>query len=289
MDAAGPERRARLGPRPAAASPAATSPVASRRLALLGLAGALLTVSGRAAASCSDLHRRDLAYDMRVAGVRIAELELRVRCNGPLAYVEMHVVNRGLAAFFAGRNRTTMTAFVGFDAAGAPLPVRFRASYQKPDRLRETELEFASDGSLSHLITYNQGRVQESPVPAELHEPSIDPLATILQLSDWLARQPAPGEHRVFPVFEGRKRADLEIVFDGETEVAVNGQSYDAYRLKASLEGLAGFDKDDAFVALPGEPPSWLDVYATKEPMPVPLLITSNSNRLPARIELIDD
>lgn len=239
-----------------------------------------------AGADCSVIRNRTLAYDMRVGGVRVANIELRVRCTAALVYVEMEAVNRGLAAFFAGRNRTTMTAFVGFDEDGQPVPNRFRASYQKPDRLRETQLRFAPDGSLSRLVTYNQGRVQESPVPRALRQPSIDPLATLLQLSHWLGRDPVTEERLVYPVFEGRKRADLEVIFKGPATVSLGDREHDALRLEVALRGLAGFDDGDAFVTMPGDAPNWIDVYATREPMPVPLLIRSDSIRLPARIQL---
>ena len=260
-----------------------------RRSLLLCLAAATLAssfASSRAEADCAIPSRRRLAYDMRVSGVRIADLELRFQCAGSFALVEMQLTNRGLASFFAGRNRTAMNALVGFDQAGRPMPTRFRASYQKPDRLRETELEFAPDGGLTHLVTRNQGRPQESPVPEALREPSIDPLATLMSLSDWLASGAEPGETVSFPVFEGRKRADLEAIYRGPASVELGGRTRDAHRLEAALQGISGFDETDNFVTLPGEPRDWIDVYASTDPLPVPLLISNTSSRLPTRIEL---
>jgi hypothetical protein len=259
-----------------------------RRAALFGTAAALLLAAGRPAlASCVIDRHRTLTYEMRVSGARIADVELRLRCAGSFALVEMEVVNRGLASFFAGRNRTSMNALVAFDEDDRPHPARFRASYQKPDRIRETELDFAPDGSLTHLVTRNQGRHQESPVPKDLREPSIDPLATLLHLSDWLAGAPEPGESLRFPVFEGRKRADLETVYRGPATLDLNGRSHDAHHLEAALKGVSGFDDTDTFVTLPGEPLDWIDVYASAEPTPVPLLVTSTGSRLPTRIELV--
>jgi len=223
---------------------------------------------------------------MRVSGVRIAEMELRFQCAGSFAIVELQLTNTGLTAWFAGRNRTSMNALVGFDENGRPQPTRFRASYQKPDRLRETELHFAPDGALTRLTTRNQGRVQESPVPEELREPSIDPLAALMCLSYWLANGAELDESVVYPVFEGRKRADLEAVYRGPTNVDIGGRSQGAHRLEASLKGISGFDADDNFVTLPGESRDWIDVYASDDPLPVPLLITNTSRRLPSRIEL---
>jgi hypothetical protein len=258
-------------------------------LLLVGMAAATLAASwggSRAMADCAIPSRRRLAYDMRVSGVRIADLELRFQCAGSFALVEMQLTNRGLASFFAGRNRTSMNALVGFDDDGRPQPTRFSASYQKPDRLRETELEFAPDGTLTHLATRNQGRPQESPVPEGLREPSIDPLATLMSLSDWLANGAEPGESVTFPVFEGRKRADLEAVYRGPASVEMGGRTRDAHRLEVALQGISGFDETDNFVTLPGEPRDWIDVYASTDPLPVPLLITNASSRLPSRIEL---
>ena len=253
-------------------------------MAAVTMAG--MMVGRNARASCAIPTRRRLAYDMRVSGVRIADMELRFQCAGSFALIEMQLTNRGLASFFAGRNRTAMNALVGFDAAGRPMPTRFRASYQKPDRLRETELDFAPDGALAHLATRNQGRPQESPVPEELREPSIDPLATLMSVSAWLADGAEPGQSITFPVFEGRKRADLETIYRGRASVEVAGRRHDAHRLEAAIQGISGFDETDNFVTLPGEPQDWIDVFASTDRVPVPLLITNASQRLPTRIEL---
>jgi hypothetical protein len=119
---------------------------------------ALVTAARPAVATCAVPRHRRLVYAMRVGGVQVAEIELVMRCAGSFAVVEMAVDNRGIASLFAGRNITTMTALVAFDGEDPPMPARFRASYQKPDRLRETELDFAPDGHLVHLVTRNQGR-----------------------------------------------------------------------------------------------------------------------------------
>jgi hypothetical protein len=268
--------------------PASANGVLGRRAVLAGAAAmALVTTAGPAAATCAIPRHRRLAYAMRVSGVQVAEIELTMGCAGSFAIVEMAIDNRGIASLFAGRNITTMNALVAFDGDDRPMPARFRAAYQKPDRLRETELDFAPDGSLVHLVTRNQGRDQESPVPEDLREPSIDPLATLLSLGDWLAKGAAPGERLAFPVFEGRKRADLETVYRGRSVVEVAGAERDAHHLEAALKGLSGFEPEDSFVTLPGEPLDWIDVYASVEAMPVPLLITNGSGRLPARIELV--
>lgn len=231
--------------------------------------------------------RQDLSYVMRVAGTRIADMSLSISCAGGLALVEADIRNRGLAAFFAGANRTTMTALVAFDEAREPRPNRFRASYQKPDRLRQTELDFAPDGSLVHLRTLNRGREQESPVPEELREPSIDPLSALLRMGRWVGEAAEPGASLTLPLFEGRKRGDLTIVYRGPATLETSGGQRDTHHLEAALKGLSGFDSDDAFVSLPGEPPQWLDVHASREPLPVPLLIATRDRRLAARIELV--
>jgi hypothetical protein len=259
-----------------------------RRATLFGVAATFLAAASRPAAAMCPVDRdRSLAYAMRVSGTHVADLDLRLHCAGTMALVEMEISSRGLAAWFGGRHRTSMTALVAFDGNDQPHPARFQASYQKPDRLRETELEFAPDGSLTHLATRNQGRPQESPVPEELREPSIDPLATFLRLSDWLAGGPAPGELVAVPVFEGRKRADLEAVYRGPATVRLGGRDRAAHHLRAAVQGISGFDDGDNFVTLPGEPLDWIDAYASDEPTPVPLLIANTSRRLPTQIELV--
>lgn len=277
-----------IGGRHAGDRPAAEIDLRRRGLSAGLAAMAVVAALGSrpARGSCTIPQRRRLDYELRVSGLQIAEMALEFSCAGSFAIVELQLVNRGVATFFAGRNRTSMTARIGFDADGRPQPTHFRASYQKPDRLRETELRFAPDGELTRLVTRNQGREQESPVPPELREPSIDPLAAIMCLSYWLGERAAPGDHILYPVFEGRKRADLEAIYRGPTRVDAAGRSWDAHHLEASLRGLSGFDEKDSFVTLPGEKRDWIDVFVSDDPLPVPLLISNTASRLPSRIEL---
>ncbi|MEZ5864075.1 MAG: DUF3108 domain-containing protein [Geminicoccaceae bacterium] len=257
---------------------------ATRRSLLLGLGLTLL--AGAARAGCAAVPARDLGYAMRVGGVSVADLELRLRCSGDLASVQMVMRNSGLAALVSGSHRTDMTAEVTMGEAG-PRPSRFSALYTKPDRTRETALVFAADGSLADLVVRHRGREQESPVPPALRQPSIDPLGALLELSDWLARAPAPDATMTLPIFDGRKRGDLETVYRGRGTIEVEGREREAHHLTAALRGLSGFEPDDAFVTLPGGPPSWIDVYASIEPMPMPLVIRSRDSTLETSIELV--
>lgn len=260
---------------------------ATRRSLLLGLGLTLLAGAARSAnADCAAVTTRDLAYAMRVGGVAVAELELRLRCSGDLASVQLAMRNSGLAALIAGGHRTDMTAEIAM-GAGGPRPARFGALYTKPDRTRETALVFAADGSLEDLVVRNRGREQESPVPEALRQPSIDPLGALLELSDWLARGPAPEAAMTLPIFDGRKRGDLETVYRGRGTVEVEGSRREAHHLTAALRGLSGFESDDALVTLPGDPPTWIDVYASIEPMPMPLLIRSRDSAIETSIELV--
>lgn len=237
-------------------------------------------------ADCAAIADRDLAYTMSAGGVAFADLALGLRCADGLARVQMVMRNRGLAAFIAGDHRTDLTAEVRV-GDGRPRPLRFSALYTKPDRTRETELIFAADGSLENLVVRHRGRERESRVPPALRDPSIDPLAALLTLSDWLAHEPAPDAAMTLPVFDGRKRADLETVYQGSTTVEVAGKKRDAYHLTAALRGLSGFEQGDMLVTMPGQPPIWIDAYASIEPMPMPLLIRSRDSAIESSIELV--
>jgi hypothetical protein len=239
-------------------------------------------------ADCGSVANRDLAYSMSGGGVAFADLQLSLQCADGLARVAMTMRNRGLAAFIAGDHRTDLTAEVEV-GKGAPRPSHFSALYTKPDRTRETELTFAADGSLADLVVRHRGRERESPVSPALRDPSIDPLAALLQLSDWLAHDPAPDAAMTLPVFDGRKRADLETVYRGRTTVEVAGKKRDAYHLTAALLGLSGFEEGDMLVTMPGQQPIWIDAYASIEPMPMPLLIRSRDSAIESSIELVSE
>ncbi len=258
----------------------------TRRTLLLAFGTYLL--AGAARADCAAVQARDSAYVMRGGGVAFADLRLSIRCANGVARVEMTMRNRGLAAFITGDHRTDLVAEVEV-GDGAPRPLRFSALYTKPDRTRETELTFAADGSLANLVVRHRGRERESPVPPELRDPSIDPLAALLRLSDWLAREPDPDASLVLPVFDGRKRADLETVYRDRTRVVVAGTEREAYHLTAALFGLSGFEEGDMLVTMPGQPPIWIDAFASIEPMPIPLLVRSRNGGMESSIELVSE
>ncbi len=215
-----------------------------------------------------------LRYVMSLSGVEVGKLELRLVIEGDEARAWMSLENKGLAALFA-KIRTTMQGRVQL-ADGEPRPDEFHIRYEKPDRYRDIRLEFDERGELRDIAYVNNGRPRQSEVPAELRAGTVDPMTAFLRLQRWLAAASAPGERIRIPVFEGRKRLDVEVEYLGPADgrAGANGR---LHRLRARLVGLFGFEDGYGFVGRPDGDPNWLDVVASEEPCPSPLEVRGRS------------
>ena len=241
---------------------------------LLALTGKPLWATADVAEDGSPVRSCKLRYVMTLSGVVVGKLELRLVVEGDEARAWMRLENKGLAALFA-KIRTTMQGRVRL-AGGEPRPDEFHIRYEKPDRYRDIRLDFDERGELRHIAYVNNGRPRQSDVPAELRAGTVDPMTAFLRLQRWLAAAPTVGDRIRIPVFEGRKRLDVEVEYLG-TVAAKRGAGPPLHRLRARLVGLFGFEDGYGFVGRPDGDPNWLDVIASEEPCPSPLEVRGRS------------
>ena len=218
-----------------------------------------------------------LSYSMRVAGVQIARIQLQLEHAGDRASLSLSMRNKGVAVWLAGETITEMQAQVLDDGTAPARPLGFTARYQKPDRTREIELRYDPAGDLESVEILNRGRPRASRVPEELQRGTVDPLTALVRLRAWLRSAPAAGDELALPVFEGRKRLDLDARYSG---------LFTDHILEVSLVGRSGFDADDQLVTLPGEPRRWLQVRVSSTPHLVPISVSTGDTTIPTVIEL---
>jgi len=258
------------------------------RLLKMGALAALLAVAPeRSSGSIEPGTAIDLDYDMRVGGVRVARIELRVEAEEERRFVDFQLANVDWAAWVAGKHRTTMQTEAVEDGNGRIRPLTFAARYDKPDRVREIDLDYDDDGGLADIRLLNNDREKESEVPPELRVGTVDPLTAFLQLQNWLASGPKVGSHVVVPVFEGRKRADIEVHYRGLARLPDSNR--EVHHLSAALIARSGFDRDDEMMSWPDEEErNWLETYVSLEDDTTPILIETSERRLPTWIALSD-
>ncbi|MDX6749490.1 DUF3108 domain-containing protein [Geminicoccaceae bacterium 1502E] len=265
----------------------------SRRLFLASLlslpaTGALLLPPGRAAASLPPAI--DARYDVRVAGMTVADLALTISPEGSRARSTFVMRSRGLAALMSDAfTRFETLSRIAPDGTGEP--AAFEAYHYKRDRTREISIRYGEGGALERVELVNQGRDKKSEVPVALQAGTVDPLTAFLRLRAWLpdaalGRAPAT---RVIPVFEGRKRFDLEATWL-RTERGKGAGLPPHHELKVRLVALFGFDRGDDLVSFPDEPQGrWLRVLVQADRRLLPLLVETVNDRRPARVTLTED
>lgn len=272
----------------------------TRRTALGGALLALLAGTVRPRAAAPD-HRagtaRDLRYGVAAGGLKVADAALRVEPadgtggSGGTVTTELVIQSRGLVQLVSGVY-TEMVAVSRRLAGGGIGPQRFRAVHVKTDRTREIAIRYGEDGRIADLDLTNQGRPRESDVPDELQRGTVDPLTAFLRMCAW-APQAAAAETPatlVVPVFDGRKRFDLEATHLRRTRWAGPEGEMPALELKVRLLARFGFEPDDELMTSPDDPEGrWLRVLASDEPHPIPLRVETVERGKGSVIELTRD
>jgi hypothetical protein len=253
-----------------------SAPVHHRRRLLVAalLAGLLPAAAPRAGGSTPPV---DARYAIEVAGIRVAELALTVTPGEGGVASRLVMQSVGLAAAWSGA-RSELATVMRRPEGGPPAPLRFEAVHTKRDREREVRIRYGGDGAIAALALRSQGRPQPPEVPEELRVGTIDPLTAFERLRDWLLRA-ATGEAEreiTLPVFDGRKRVDLEARYVGRTP-SPDGRG-EAHELSVRLIGRYGFDSDDRFIELPDG----------DRPAPLRVLVDTTNGAIPLRIDVPD-
>ncbi len=194
----------------------------------------------------------------------------------------------GLAAAWSGA-RSELVAAIRRDGTGEPVPQRFDSRLTKRDRERAVTLRYDAGGAIARIEIRSQGRPRESEVPPALRLGTVDPLTAFERLRAWLPRAAEGRGPQLItvPIFDGRKRLDLEARYVGR---GTNGAGEPVHELAVRLIGLFGFDEDDGFVALPnGERPEPLRVLVRADGSLLPLRIDVPGRRTGPVVELARD
>ena len=267
-----------------AGTPFARLPALLRRVALVW---SLLACGSGGVVAAEPL---DLRYAIEVAGVRIAELALTVTEaeGGTRSRLVMESV--GLAAAWSAA-RSQLVSVMRRDGEGRTAPVRFEAQHSKRDREREISIRYDAGGAITALELSSQGRRRDSEVPVELRIGTVDPLTALERLRSWLAAATlGRAEPSItVPIFDGRKRLDLEARYLGPA-TAEDRPGEPALELAVRLIGRHGFDENDELIELPqGERPAPLRVLVSGDAALAPLRVEAPDRRIGPVISLVRD
>ncbi len=212
----------------------------SQRCALVVAAAALWAAPAAAAPVDYSLEMEAVFLGMTVANVAIRADDV----GGELAQ-SFSVETLGLVHTVSGfrSEATALSRMVGDDLATR----RFATASETKRATREVAVRYDDGGRVVEVASFERGKRDRSEVPAELRHHTIDPLTAIPVIRRWLAeaRDGGPGVQTTIPVFDGRRRYDLE-VFLVDRRIARFAQGpTPVIELAIALVPLAGFDQGD--------------------------------------------
>ncbi len=216
-------------------------------------------------------------YALRARGSEVGRILLeQERLGSGRARVVLVIENVGFTRLF-GRRRMEMRGIVRLRPEIRPLVYEGRED--KPDRRRRITMRFDEDGRLVRFRYLNNGRERPSDVPPELQAGALDPLTAFVQLQRWVEGEPGAGSQLRIPVWDGRKRLDIEAVYLAGARL--DGRALYA-RLRVRLHGLYGFEDGYGFVGGTAGPARWLEVLVDNGQCPAPVFVRPVDGEEPA-------
>ncbi|MEO1091547.1 MAG: DUF3108 domain-containing protein [Pseudomonadota bacterium] len=203
---------------------------------------ALLATSSPAATVTTD--RLDLAMNMTFLGLTVGFVSLTAAPgnDGVVSRIELETV--GLAKAITGF-KGEVSGTSATDGLGDLTALAFDLWYESNRETRKVVLRYDGAGTVTELETFKRGELTPSDVPEDLRNATVDPLTAFVTLRQWLGEVRDSGpDRRVVPVFDGRRRYDLDARYVGRRPSAmIDGEM--VLEMELRLVPIAGFNRTD--------------------------------------------
>lgn len=240
----------------------------------VGRAAVLLACLACAAEAAPGIRLR---YDVRWGPLRLLTMETTLRVDDATYRTSTRLQTVGLLdTLFPWRAESST------EGVRAPLrPRHHRSDGRFRGEVRSVDIAYADDGAVQARVEPPSTEEAREIVPEALRQGTVDPLTATLAALD-------RGCRGTVPVFDGRRRYDLQLEDRGEATVPSGHGIYDgtARRCHAVVTPLGGFWRDDPREA---GTPTTLDLFvAAPDPAlaPVPVYIELAGHRGTLRIQL---
>ncbi|HYM32363.1 MAG TPA: DUF3108 domain-containing protein [Candidatus Cybelea sp.] len=167
-------------------------------------------------------------------------------------------------------------------------PNAYDADYKLRKKRNHVALQFAAAAD-RWLVTRGPADTSNKPLPpAEMRRDTIDPLAALMAVRTWARQGPeVRGKPFHIPVFDGKRRFDVDGKLVGIETVQIGGAAVRAMHVSVVLLPIAGFKT----AAEEGEDietdPRPLDLILSDDERLVPLKISVSAFLLPAETQII--
>lgn len=248
----------------------------------MGLATAGLPTSLRAQGL--EVGDGDFRYAVQAYGLTVGALQLRSQRRGERFEGKIVTSADGLAAILSG-NSTSYSA-TAVRADGVIRPLSFKSVQSKSDRQRLIDIGYGADGQITSFRYINNGRNATSDVPRAQWADTIDPVTASFRLRAMMA---AGAASATLPIFDGRKRYEVEVTDEGNVAIAFAGQTVTTRTARLVFIARVGFERGDGLMTFPGESPTQYARIHFRPSDLAPLLMTTVGGSTQATASLQTD
>lgn len=241
------------------------------------------------AATAATAEPLTLRYSATWGGGAAADIRLRLADGDGAFHNQLDIETVGLARLLSGfRARATSAGQTGDDEIA---PLAFDATYdshKKRDKRINVHFVRRDDGSLAEEGPENTSK--DPLIPAEFRRDVIDPLSCITAIRR-LVREHGiePGKSFTLPVYDGKRRFDVEGTVASTEAVRWGRRKVDALTLRLLLRPVAGFDHESDDGYKPDANTRELVVTVTNDARAIPVRMSVPIAYVPAIIVLDRD
>lgn len=193
-------------------------------------------------------------YKVWGSGFYLGDLYIEFKESGGNINIWAYAGSRGIAKNISNYSSDSKSSLSIKD--GKVLTNTFSTDFILRKRERNIDLFFAPDGSLkSEKNIPPEIRGKRPAVPKNLIDGSYDPLAAAMVVRERIKKLIASGDMDkiskknpdkfVIPMYDGRRRSDLEIEILGRTETSIVNKNMKAIHLTAYNKPVSGFTKNE--------------------------------------------
>ena len=213
-----------------------------------------------------------LEYEVMYGPIQVMALETTARLQAQRYETSSQIRTVGIAGMLFPWIAGATT--VGSRGDGGLTPITHRATGEDRGHERSVALDYSADGAVRAVIAPPAAEDYREPVPEAEQQSTIDPLTATLTAVQ-------SGCNGTLKVFDGRRRYDLALADQGETDLPASTPAYTgrAQHCQARVTPYTGFWR---VTEQHDERPTLLDVWiATPVPdvMPVPVYMQLSSAR----------
>lgn len=217
----------------------------ARRPALFSLAAPAALLAGAFAALApqpAQAQRWQLSYRVHVGGVAVLDARAELGLTGDRYSVQVEAVTDGfLGRMFPWESRSRSVGVIRPDGT---VPLRHTQVSTLRGTPRNVTLEYDANGGVRTEVTPPPEEDDRDPVPDSLRRGTQDPLSGVVGVL--LASLRGEGCQRTVPVFDGRRRYDMQFADEGVRRVDPSRYSVfagAARQCRVSYTPVAGYNR----------------------------------------------